>query len=375
MTDHTQAGRPQADDAGRHTEHIRTETRGALGIITLDRPRALNSLDRPMVLALERALLRWAEAPEVRAVVVRGEGRGLCAGGDVRALREGPDEDAMAFWADEYRLNALIAAYPKPYVALMDGITMGGGLGISAHGSVRVVTERTAVAMPETRIGFTPDVGMAKLLAAAPGKLGTHLALTAQTATGADAVLLGWADHLVPSERLGERGENLIGALAAGFGRADAADASGAPALAVAHDAVRSLALDAADPALVAPLAAERSWIDEAYVGPGAPAILAQLEALAAEGTEGAHAAAAEALREVCPFSVVLTLEALRRAALMDLGEVLAQDLRLGAALIRRGDMREGIRALLVDKDGAPRWSPARIEDVDPAEVEAAFGG
>ena len=362
------------------TAHVRAETRGPLGILTLHRPRALNSLDLPMVLALEAALLEWADAPEVRAVVVRGEGRGLCAGGDVRALRDGPDSDAIAFWAAEYRLNGLIAACPKPYVALMDGITMGGGLGISAHGSVRVVTERTRVAMPETRIGFTPDVGMAKLLAAAPGELGTHLALTSSTATGADAVLLGWADHLVPSERLGEGGqgvgEALIAALAARLAEPDVTPDS---ALAVTHDVVRGLALDPADPLLVAPLAAERGWIDEAYAGDDAVTILDRLDELASATGDGADREgarqAAEAMRQVCPFSVVLTLESLRRAALMDLADVLAQDLRLGTALIGRADMREGIRALLVDKDGAPRWDPARVEDVDPAEVKAAFGG
>lgn len=351
------------DEQNVRTDYVRTETRGPLGVITLDRPRALNSLDRDMVLAMEGILGRWAEEPEVRAVVVRGEGRGLCAGGDVRALRDGPDEDAISFWEDEYRLNALIAGYAKPYVALMDGITMGGGLGISAHGSVRVVTERTSVAMPETRIGFTPDVGMAALLARAPGELGTHLALTSSTATGADAVYLGWADHLVPCERLDE----LVDVLASRLADPSLADLS---ALEVAHSAVRALAL----PAPEAPLAAEREWVDDAYAGDDAQTILERLVEMAAEGHQGARAAE-EAIRAVCPFSAVLTLEALRRAAIMEVVDVLAQDLRLGAALIARGDMREGIRALLVDKDGAPRWNPARIEDVDPAEIRAAFGG
>ncbi|GAA2202209.1 enoyl-CoA hydratase/isomerase family protein [Sinomonas flava] len=352
------------------SQHVRAEIRGPLGIVTLDRPRALNSLDHPMIVALEDVLEEWADAPEVRAVVVRGEGRGLCAGGDVRALRLGPDDDAIAFWADEYRLNAFIAAYPKPYVAVMDGVTMGGGLGISAHGSVRIVTERTQAAMPEARIGFTPDVGMATLLAAAPGELGTHLALTSSTVTGADAVHLGWADHLVPSERLGERAETLIEALAARLAEPGVGEES---ALAAAHDVVRGLALEASDPRLVAPLAREREWIDEAYAGDDAQTILERLVELAAEGHEGARAAE-EAMRSVCPFSVVVTLAALRRAAVMELVDVLAQDLRLGATLIGRHDMREGIRALLVDKDGAPQWRPSRIEDVEPAEVRAAFG-
>ncbi|MEA5455660.1 enoyl-CoA hydratase/isomerase family protein [Sinomonas sp. JGH33] len=352
------------------SEHILSEVRGGLGILTLDRPRALNSLDDGMVLAMERVLRDWAEAPEVRAVVVRGGPRGLCAGGDVRALFTGSDADAVRFWADEYRLNALIGAYPKPYLPLMDGITMGGGLGISAHapaasGSLRIVTERTLVAMPETRIGFTPDVGMPLLLANAPGELGTHLCLTSGQAGGADAIHLGWADVMVPSERLDE----LVDALT------EATDAaSWEPG--AAHDVVASFAIEPPP----APLAEQRAWIDDAYAGDSALAIVARLEELsAADGpagpsVAGAAAAALAELRTVCPFSVAVTLAALRSASkLGSLEAVLAQDLALGTALIARSDFREGVRALLIEKDGAPTWNPSRIEDVDPVEVEAAF--
>jgi enoyl-CoA hydratase len=344
------------------SEHVHSEVRGGLGVLTLDRPKALNSLDDAMVLAMERELRRWAEAPEVRAVVVRGGARGLCAGGDVRALYSGTDNDAVRFWTDEYRLNALIGAYPKPYIPLMDGVTMGGGLGISAHapresGSVRVVTERTRVAMPETRIGFTPDVGMSLLLANAPGELGTHLCLTSGQADGAGAILLGWADAMVPSERL----EAVVEALA---------DATGGSAWGpeAAHDVVASFAVE--PPA--AGLAEERAWIDDAYAGDSPTEILGRLSEMAP--TNPGAAAALRELRTVCPFSVGVTLAALRRSPkLGSLEAVLAQDLALGTAMVRRPDFREGVRALLIDKDGAPQWNPGRIEDVDPAEVEAAF--
>lgn len=344
------------------SDHVRSEVRGGLGILTLDRPKALNSLDDRMVLAMERELRRWAESPDVRAVVVRGGVRGLCAGGDVRALFTGTDEDAIRFWTDEYRLNALIGAYPKPYIPLMDGITMGGGLGISAHapgesGSVRVVTEKTRVAMPETRIGFTPDVGMSLLLANAPGELGTHLCLTSGQTDGAGAILLGWADVMVPSERL----EALVDALVAASERSDWAPSA-------AYDVVASFAVEPPPAAL----AEERAWADDVYAGDSATEILGRLTELASTNT-----AAADALREVravCPFSVAVTLAALRRSPkLGSLEAVLAQDLALGAAMIRRTDFREGVRALLIDKDGAPQWSPGRIEDVDPVGVEAAF--
>lgn len=348
------------------SEHLRSEVRGGLGILTLDRPKALNSLDHGMVLGLEQQLREWADAPEVRAVVGRGGPRGLCAGGDVRSLYTGSDEDAVRFWADEYRLNAFIGAYPKPYIPLMDGITMGGGLGISAHaprasGSVRVVTDRTVVAMPETRIGFTPDVGMSLLLANAPGELGTYLCLTSAQAGGADAILLGWADAMVPAEQL----DALVDALAE-----TTAAASWSPG--AVHDVVAPFAVEPPP----APLAEVRAWADDAYAGESATAIAGRLAELAA--SSGPHAEAAgsalKELRSVCPFSVAVTLAALRRSPkLGSLEAVLAQDLALASAMVARSDFREGIRALLVDKDGAPAWNPARIEDVDPAEVAKAF--
>lgn len=194
-------------------DSVLLRTEGRAGYITLNRPRALNALTHPMVRTIDAALAQWELDESVAVVVVSGAGeRGLCAGGDIRAIHAdalaGKDA-SIAFWRDEYRLNARIARYSKPYVALMDGIVMGGGVGVSAHGDVRVLTERSAVAMPETGIGFVPDVGGTHLLAQAPGELGTHLALTGTAVGAADALLCGLADHSIPSSRLAELTSSL----------------------------------------------------------------------------------------------------------------------------------------------------------------------
>ncbi|MGB5953623.1 MAG: 3-hydroxyisobutyryl-CoA hydrolase, partial [Ornithinimicrobium sp.] len=192
-------------DNGRDTETVLTGINGPIGVITLNRPKALNALDPSMISAMMTALEDWADTDDVRAVWVEGGGgKGLCAGGDVRQMRElvhsGDIEGAMSFFAHEYRLNAATRDYPKPYVAWMDGVVMGGGIGISGHASHRLVTERSKLAMPETIIGFFPDVGALWLLSRAPGELGTHLALTGSSFTGADAVAIGVADYLVRSD-------------------------------------------------------------------------------------------------------------------------------------------------------------------------------
>ncbi|MYR13875.1 enoyl-CoA hydratase/isomerase family protein, partial [Streptomyces sp. SID724] len=183
-------------------EHVLVHTEGRTGVVTLNRPKALNALTRTMVETIAAALDRWEHDHGVATVVITGAGeRGLCAGGDIRSIHKDAKaggKASAAFWRDEYRLNARIARYPKPYVAVMDGIVMGGGVGVSAHGSVRIVTERSGVAMPETGIGFVPDVGGTYLLALAPGELGTHLALTGAVVGAGDALLCGLADHFVP---------------------------------------------------------------------------------------------------------------------------------------------------------------------------------
>ncbi|MGN6325549.1 enoyl-CoA hydratase/isomerase family protein [Pseudolysinimonas sp.] len=329
---------------------VLVERRGRLGILTLNRPRALNALDTGMVGIVSDALAAWADDDAVATVLVRGAGeRGLCAGGDVvgiaRAAQAGDRELPARFWRDEYRMNAAIARFPKPYVALMDGIVLGGGVGISAHGSHRVVTERTRLGMPETGIGFVPDVGGTRLLAHAPGELGTHLGLTGDHVTGVDAIALGFADAFVPSDR--------FEALAVALETEDA------------DVAIASVA-ESAPPA---PLLAERAWIDAAYAGDDLSAILDRLTA----GEEPARAAAAT-LATRSPTALAITLRSLRAAAAEStLEEALRREYRVSTRVVALPDFVEGIRAQLVDKDSAPRWRPAALADVDPAVVDAAF--
>ncbi|GAB2527907.1 enoyl-CoA hydratase/isomerase family protein [Paramicrobacterium agarici] len=320
-----------------------------VGHLTLNRPRAINALTHRMILGIRDALGHWRTDPRVHAVVIDGAGdRGLCAGGDIRGLRENVlaerPNDTRDFWRDEYTLCAVIANYPKPYVALMDGVTMGGGVGVASHGSIRVVTERSKVAMPETRIGLAPDVGGTWLLSRAPGAIGAYLGLNAATMTGADAVWCGFADHLVPSDSLPKLRDALL--------------AGDDPATAVARFAV--------DPG-PAPLKAQWRWIDECYSAATVPEIVERLHEME---TDAATAAAAE-LDDLCPTSLVTTHLAIRRARMRnDLRDVLDQEYRTSSWLLDRPDLVEGIRARVVDKDNAPRWNPTTIAEVDITEVE-----
>ena len=325
---------------------------GWLGRITLNRPQAINALSLGMVGTMRAAMARWRSDGQVRTVLIDGAGtRGLCAGGDIRAAWESLRADATLadrFWEEEYALDAEIAAYPKPVVAFMDGVVMGGGVGISAHARHRLVTERSRVAMPETIIGFTPDVGGSYLLSRAPGAIGLRLALTGRAVDGADAIFCGLADRMVPSGRLAE--------LAVLLSRV-------AP-----EPAIEAVAVAAPPPAL----AAQRSWIDLAYAGDSVEAILVALQAR--QEPEAAADRADLAARS--PMALKVTLRSIRAAAgLPDLASCLAQELRLARALTRRADFAEGVRAQLIDKDRAPRWSPARLAEVTPAMVEACFEG
>ncbi len=336
---------------------------GALGVITLNRPRAINALDGDMIAAMRTVLDDWASGDIVKAVWVEGAGeKGLCAGGDVRAVREvirGGDLDgALSFFAHEYELNALIADYRLPYVAWMNGLVMGGGIGISAHGSHRLVTEHTTIAMPETIIGFFPDVGALWLLARAPGELGTHLALTGVTVGGAEAVRLGLADHVVSSV--------AKSAVYADLSRTAAKD--DAEALAAWEPPAEHL-VDVDEETGSTPLEQQRRWIDECYAGVEIETIVERLRSC----DDPAAANAVELIEQRSPHSVTLTLEALRRAAHMSVTEVLAQDLRLARAVIRHPDFDEGVRAQLVDKDKSPRWADRHISDIQHTDIMAAF--
>jgi enoyl-CoA hydratase len=325
---------------------VLTHRRRRLAVAELNRPRALNALTHEMVGLLQRALDAWADDETVEVVALVGAGdRGLCAGGDLVAMhRDARDgtRGSVDFWRDEYVLDHTIATFPKPVVAVMDGVVMGGGVGLSAHARHRVVTDRTRFAMPETRIGFVPDVGGPRLLSHAPGELGTHVALTAATLDGADTLALGAADVLVPAERLAE----LLDALET-------------------EDPGAVLDRLAVDPPASA-LAAARTWIDPAYAGDDPLAIVERLRA--SEVPEAR--AAADEVEARSPTAVALTLAALRRAAtLPDLRAALDQDLHVSTALLDVPDMAEGIRAQVIDKDRTPRWSPATLAEVDPDVV------
>lgn len=324
---------------------------GGVGYLTLNRPKAINSLNHAMVTELDRTLRAWAHDDGVRAVVISGAGeRGLCAGGDVMAIyldvTQSDGAGARGFWFDEYRLNARIARFPKPYVALMDGIVMGGGVGISAHGSVRVVTENSKIAMPEVGIGFIPDVGGTFLLARAPGRLGLHAALTGAPFAGPDAIELGFADHYVPAADL------------AAFTRTLAGD--GAAAAVAAH----------AQPPPPSQLAAQRNWIDACYTGDTVADIVAALR----DRDEEAARAAADLIGTRSPVAVSVALASIRRAAaLQTLEEALVQEYRVSCASSRSHDLVEGIRAQIVDKDRNPRWHPASLSAVSEEDVERYF--
>lgn len=331
-------------------EDILVSVRNGVGIVTLNRPKAINSLNDVMVAGLQQALTTWENDDSVRSVLLTGAGeRGLCAGGDVVALRQsalGDGSSARQFWSDEYRLNAHIGRYRKPYVAVMDGIVMGGGVGVGAHGNVRVVTDKTKMGMPEVGIGFIPDVGGTYLLARTPGLLGLHAALTGAPFSGADAIALGFADHFVPHERLHDFTEAVI------------TDGH--------EDALNSYAEEPPPSALLA----QRDWIDSCYAGDTVADILDDLRA----HDEQAARDAAELIATRSPIALSVTLTAVRRAGhLRTLEEVLQQEFRVSVASAKSHDFVEGIRAQLVDKDRNPQWSPATLAECDDAAIDAYF--
>jgi enoyl-CoA hydratase len=332
------------------SEDILTRVANGIGYLTLNRPKAINSLNHGMVTGLRAVLTEWEQDSAISAVVLSGAGeRGLCAGGDVVAIYHSARADgiqARRFWYDEYLMNAQIGRFPKPYVALMDGIVMGGGVGVGAHANTRVVTDTSKVAMPEVGIGFIPDVGGAYLLSRAPGLLGLHAALTGAPFSGADAIALRFADHFVPHDKV----ESLR--------------------TAIAEDGVeQAIAAHAVEPP-ASNLAAQRDWIDECYAGENVAEIVAALRGHDA----GPANEAADLIATRSPIALSVTLEAVRRAAkLGTLEDVLAQDYRVSSASLRSHDLVEGIRAQLVDKDRNPKWSPASLAQVTPAEVESYF--
>jgi enoyl-CoA hydratase len=331
------------------------ETDGALGHITLNKPKALHALDLPMCEGMTDALKRWQNDPKIGAVVVDhlAGTRGFCSGGDIRLLSESAASDGVAarnFFRTEYRLNTLIHEYPKPYIALIDGITMGGGVGISVHGAYRVATENTTFAMPETGIGLFPDVGGGWFLPRLPGEIGLWLALTGARLKAADCVEAGIATHYVPSAEL----PALKAALAEAAEKGNIKDA-----------------LDAAhkDPG-PAPLKAQREKIDRIFSAATVETIVAMLEQ---DGSDWAKAQIAT-LATKSPQTMKVALRQLREGAKMTrFLDTMVMEFRIASRVVMRPDFREGVRATIVEKDNAPKWNPATLADVTDALLDEIF--
>ena len=321
---------------------------GRTGRITLARPKALNALTYEMSLDIETALDRWRSDGDIDLILIDAEGeKAFCAGGDLsRLYKTGTAGDfgfGRKFWADEYRLNAKIANCPVPFAAIMDGFVMGGGVGVSAHGSCRVVTERSVVAMPECGIGLAPDVGGTWLLAQAPGHLGEFLGITGWHMNGADAIFAGFADCFVPGDRL----EKLKAALES--------------------QAATTVLDDYISEPETAPVARHLETLDRYF---GQSTLRDCIASLENDPSEFAQKAAAMA-RKVCPLSAACAFEMVRRARnFSSVEEALSQEYRFTYRSMSDGQFLEGVRALIVDKDRQPQWRPTRIEGVTDEMVE-----
>jgi enoyl-CoA hydratase/carnithine racemase len=346
-----------------YTEDVQSEVRGQLGFITLNRPKALNALSLEMVRELRDVLLRWQQDEKVLAVAIRGSNKegvfgAFCAGGDIRFLHAAGmagNPELEDFFTEEYALNHLIHHFGKPYIAFMDGIVMGGGMGISQGGSLRIVTERTKMAMPETAIGLFPDVGGGYFLSRCPGHVGEYLGLSGQMIGAADALAYQLADGYLESAQQLALWEGLA---AGSFANGQAVEAFVRAGLATAPERAANPDADIAQ-----------------YFGlADVPAIISALEA----GSSDFARATAETLRKRSPLMLFVVLEQIRRARSLSL----ADDLRMERDMVRhcfylrpdrKSETLEGIRALAVDKDHHPKWNPARIEEVDLQEVAQMF--
>jgi enoyl-CoA hydratase len=325
--------------------------RGAAGIVTLNRPQALNAVTHGMVLALRQQLDAWAHDGAVTRVLVTAAGnKSFSAGGDIRHLYDlgsaGRHDEMLQFWRDEYPLNAAIKNYRKPYVALIDGIVMGGGVGVSVHGSHRVAGDRFQFAMPEVGIGFFPDVGATWFLPRMPGELGTFCALTGERFNAADALAAGVATHRITSARFPELIDALTGT--------------------VPVDAVLAAF---AEPAGEGPIMARKSDIDRAFAQRSVEDILAALDA---QGDDWARKTAA-IIRTKSPLSLKIALQQVRRGANWDFAACMRAEYRIVSRIVHEPDFYEGVRAVIVDKDNAPHWRPAALAGASEADVERHF--
>ncbi len=337
--------------------HIRIERRGHLGVIVLDRQEALNALDRAMVRTLSRTLAAWREDPEIQGVLVRpAPGRAFCAGGDVREImtvraRDGV-EAAWGFFHDEYRLDWRVRHFPKPYIACLNGITMGGGVGISVHGRIRIATENTVFAMPEVGIGFFPDVGGTFFLPRLPHRFGWYMALTGERAGPADCLALGLATHYMPAAQLAVLEEELAAAPRHQFAQ-------------ILEQVLAGLADDPGE----APLLGLAETVESCFA-PDDP--LAIQHRLADEPT-GFGARTLEVMATKSPFSLRVTAEQLRRGQSLGFDDALRLEYRMVRRFLEGDEFAEGVRAMVVDKDRRPRWRWRRLEEVPEVEIMRVF--
>ena len=345
------------------TDHVLTRVANGTGVITLDRPKALNSLSLAMVRRLTDTLLAWRDDPAVASVVLTSSSeKALCAGGDIRFFHEvgtatptGGSALLEDFFTEEYALNHLIHFYPKPYISIMDGVVMGGGMGIAQggpDGGLRIVTDRVKMAMPEVNIGLFPDVGGSHFLSHAPGQLGNYLGLTGLTIGAADALHVGLADVFVPGEKLGEL--NALVEATPGAQLAEAIRAFAAPFLVEAGQS---------------PLAAARAAVDTHF---GAGSVAAIMASLATDDSPFAQKALG-AMRQRSPLLMCVTHEMLVRGASLSVADCLRMERSLVRRNFEHGEVLEGVRALVIDKDNAPQWNPPTLDEVTPAMVERFF--
>jgi enoyl-CoA hydratase len=332
---------------------------GSVGVIRLNRPKAINAMTLEMSLAIDAALDQFEADPAVALVLLEGAGeRGLCAGGDIRGLYESSKAGGdlgKVFWRQEYIMNARIAKFPKPYVAFMDGLVMGGGVGLSAHGRHRVVTEKTKLAMPEVGLGFFPDVGGTWLLSRSPGELGAYFGLTGQTMNGPDAIHARFADAVVPSGQLPALREVLTKVH-----------------VGTSSQEIQTLIDGFATGETAGPVAALQPSIDLWFAQDRMEDIVAALQR---DGSELAQATL-KTLSEKSPRGMVVALKLLRLArGSSSLEECLVREYRAALEVFASDDFREGVRAAVIDKDRNPHWSPARLEDVTPEIVAHYFAG
>ena len=338
------------------TEDLLVERRGSLAVLTLNRPKALNALTLDMAREIFALLRQFEEDDGAACVLVRGAGdRAFCAGGDIRRLYDegrAGGRYPFEFYRDEYRLNARIFHYAKPYVAFMDGIVMGGGVGLSVHGSHRVLTERTAFAMPETGIGLFPDVGGSHFLPRLPHRIGHYVTYTGARLKAADCLLAGIGDVHVPSDRL-DQAEAALAELPPGAG----------------DDAVASVLARFAAPAGEAPLAAETDLIGRLFAADTVPEVT---DTLSRDGSERAAAALA-AIATKSPTSLKIAATQLRLGARFDFDECMRMEYRIACGCIAGHDFYEGVRAVVIDKDNRPQWQPATLDEVPEEAVNAYF--